>query len=102
MKANVCLWEFRDTIMTRRPGSFSYAGLEELYKYLTDLEESTGEEILFDPIGICCEFAEYETVGECLRDYALENLQELEQYTDVILVRTGNKLAPTGIIIQNF
>ena len=101
MKANVSEYEFRDTILKLRPDNFSYAGLTALYEYLIELEESMGYEILFDPIGICCEYTEYDSIDECLRDYSLETVEELEKYTEIIMVRSDDESAPR-VIIQNF
>ena len=41
--------------------NFSYEGLSALFDYLEEMEESTGEELEFDPVALCCEFEEYDT-----------------------------------------
>lgn len=103
MKANVSEYEFRDTILRLRPDNFSYQGLTELYEYILDYEESTGIETEFDPIAICCEFSEYESVTECLKEFALDTIEELEEHTAVIMVHDPfSESEEPRIIIQDF
>ena len=39
--------------------NFSYEGAKALMEYLQEIAESTGEAIEYDPIALCCEYAEY-------------------------------------------
>ena len=41
-----------------RPNHFSYEALGTLFDYFEQYEDDTGEVIEFDPIAICCEYAE--------------------------------------------
>tara|TARA_R100000458_G_scaffold50585_1_gene50820 strand:+ start:1135 stop:1437 length:303 start_codon:yes stop_codon:yes gene_type:complete len=43
-----------------RGNQFSYDGLKALYEYIINFEEETGEEIVLDVIGLCCEYTEYD------------------------------------------
>ena len=81
--------------------NFSYEGLEALFDYLEEMEESTGEELDFDPVALCCEYSEYDTFEEFQEEYNGEvlypTLDDLEDYTTVIRVgHTGS------FIIQQF
>jgi hypothetical protein len=59
MKTTVSLYDFREAFrIYGRTENFSYDGLEILFDYFEQLEEDTGEEIEFDVIAICCEYAE--------------------------------------------
>jgi hypothetical protein len=58
MKTNVNVYDFRDTIMALRPNNFSYEGLGVLFDWLEEYEECCEDEIIFEPIAICCEFSE--------------------------------------------
>jgi hypothetical protein len=85
---------------------WSYNGARALAEYLEEYEQSTGEEIEFDPVAIRCEFTEYENVNEAAAQYtpvywgltytdkkgALEYLQD---HTTVIEF-------DGGVIIQDF
>ena len=90
---------FRSSEQYRR--TFSYEGLSTLFDYLEEMEESTGEELEFDPVALCCEFEEYDTFEEFQEEYNGEvlypTLDALEDYTTVIRVgHTGS------FIIQQF
>lgn len=39
--------------------NFSYDGAKALMEYLEDLSEDIGENIEYDPIAFCCDYAEY-------------------------------------------
>ena len=59
MKTTVSLHDFRDAFRKAdRTTNFSYDGLEILFEYFEQLEDDLGEEIEFDVIAICCEYAE--------------------------------------------
>ena len=90
---------FRSSEQYRR--TFSYEGLSALFDYLEEMEESTGEELDFDPVALCCEYSEYDTFEEFQEEYNGEvlypTLDDLEDYTTVIRVgHTGS------FIIQQF
>ena len=55
-------YQFADAFKSIRPDHFSYEGLKALYDYLEDYEDSTGEQIELDVIGLCCEYVEYEEI----------------------------------------
>jgi hypothetical protein len=69
MKQTINFYDFQKAFQDLRPNNFSYQGLRALFEYLEELEESTGEEIEFDIIALCCDFIEYESVEEYERDY---------------------------------
>ena len=85
--------------------NFSYEGLSALFDYLEEMEESTGEELEFDPVALCCEFEEYDNFEEFQKEYNGEvlypTLDALEDYTTVI--RIGYTGYPSSsFIIQQF
>lgn len=45
-----------------RTTQFSYEGKRTLFEYLCDMEDSMGEEIELDIIGLCCDYTEYDGV----------------------------------------
>jgi len=64
MKTSVSLYDFRDAFMRAgRKDQFSYDGLEIIFKYIEDVEDSCGQEFELDVIGICCDYAEDEARG---------------------------------------
>jgi hypothetical protein len=48
--------------------AFSYNGASALIEYLEQIELITGEEMELDPIGLRCQFSEYETFKEAYLD----------------------------------
>lgn len=85
---------FRDS---SRDGQFSYEALELIYEYIEDYERDTGEEVEFDLVAICCEWAEEDAAtlagmydidvegleGEALHDVVLEEMRERTQVASV-------------------
>ena len=66
MKQTIGWGDFAREFQAIRPDNFSYEGLGVLYDYLTDYEDSTGEELELDVIAICCDFSEdsWETIAK--------------------------------------
>jgi len=107
MRKTVNLTDFQDAFKSSRPDNFTYEGLQALFEYFEDYEESTGDEMEFDVIAICCDFAQY-TIEELQTEYnhmandslLLDCLDEwvelLSEHTQVIRVTN------TSLIIQEF
>ena len=68
MKKTINIHQFRDAFMDIRPDSFSYEGLELLFNWYEEYEDSTGEEMELDVIAICCEWEE-STIDEVINNY---------------------------------
>ena len=85
--------------------NFSYEGLSALFDYLEEMEESTGEELEFDPVALCCEYSEYDSLEDLIADYIDSGIswgddvgiEYFENRTTVIQIEETN-----GIIIQQF
>ena len=48
---------------------WSWDGAFALAEYLEELEDSTGEEMEFDPVAIRCDFSEHDSLQEWAADY---------------------------------
>lgn len=83
-----------------RNNDFSHKGLNALFDYLEEYEDSTGEQIELDVIALCCDYRE-ETLSAVLKEYNLESLAELVNNTTVIMVDSDETEDPT-IIYQSF
>lgn len=108
MKTTVYFSEFRDYFHEIRPDNFSYQALRILFDYLEEFEESTGEEVEFDVIAICCDFSEdsFENIADL---YGIEldlETDEDEQKQQVIdfLQSEGTYVGDSinGIVYRNF
>jgi hypothetical protein len=72
MKTTINFNEFCDGLGNN--SGFSYEGKRVLFDYLENLENETGEDIEFDPVGIRCEFSESD-LEELIEQY--DDLKEL-------------------------
>jgi hypothetical protein len=81
-----------------RKNQFSYEGLKALYEYFEEYEDSTGEELEFDMIGICCEYMEYDSLKQYNDEYGneCEEIDEIADYTALI------KIDDERFIIQQY
>jgi len=88
MKENISFNTFLDRFQQIRPDNFSYEGLQALYDYLIEYEDSTGSELELDIIAFCCDFSEYESLKEFQADYGkeYESIRDIEEQTTVIMI----------------
>lgn len=82
MKQTVYKNQFKNAFKVVRPNNFSNEGLDALYEYFEEYENSTGEEIELDVIAICCEYAEYDNLQEFQLDYGHEDYPDVESIMD--------------------
>ena len=89
--------EFVRRFLEIRPDNISREGLEALYDDLEELSEGMGEAIEFDPIAICCDYTEYDSIKEAIEDYpSVENFDHLDDLTDVLKLENGK------LVVRNF
>jgi len=82
MKETISLERFCDGFPDSYKDNFSYDGKRALYNYLEQYEDSTGEEIEYDPIAFCCDYTEYENLKELQQNYTtIKTIEELEDST---------------------
>jgi hypothetical protein len=62
---------------------FSYEAREIIFDYLEEYEASTGENVEFDLVAICCDFTE-STIKEIIFDYGYLMDQESEKTQEYI------------------
>lgn len=94
MKQTINFQQFRDAFLRMRPANFSPDGLKLLWDYLEEYEQSAGEELEFDVIGLCCDFSEEfwrdvaENYGIDIKD--IENEEDQQQAVmDYLCDNTG-------------
>ena len=107
MKTTINFYEFGLWFENHRPNNFSRVGLKELFDYLEEYEDSTGESIEFDPIALCCEYTEYDDLNEFKDNYTDEKYQDLEDWDGLedytMTIPLGCGMNPKdGCIIQDF
>jgi hypothetical protein len=94
MKTIVSEYQFVDSFRAcGRETQFSVPARRALFAYFEQFEEDTDTEITLDPIGICCEWAEYPSALKAAHDYGSsgkENdteeaaLEWLQNHTQVV------------------
>lgn len=98
MKKTITEFDFVNDFISIRPNSFTREALYALFDYFEQLENETEEENEFDPIAICCDFTEYDSLREVKEAYEdIETIVDLHNQTTVIEVPNTDRL-----IIQNF
>ncbi len=98
MKKTITQFDFVNEFTAIRPDNFTREALFALYNWYEELEIDTGVNIEFDPIAICCDFTEYDSLAEVKEAYDdIETIEDLEDQTIVIEVPNTDRL-----IIQNF
>lgn len=108
MKQTINFSQFLDGFAGSYKNNFSYKGKRALFDYLEELEESSGEEIEFDPISLCCEYAEYDSALESYNQYRSNEETESEDgMTEEKALEWLNEQTQViefdgGIIIQEF
>ena len=87
-------YSFRNGFMSMdsTKNNFSYEGLRQLYIYLEELSYGIGEDIEFDPVAFCMDYAEYTSMEELKDNYSTVDDQEIEDNIiykgkDFILIR---------------
>ena len=99
MKNTLGFYEFSSWFEQNRPNNFSREGLVSLFNYLEQYEEDTNTEIEFDPIALCCEYTEYDDLGEFHQNYGAETYPDEDAIMDyTTLIKVGG----TSFIIQSF
>ena len=95
MKDTVTEYQFSDEMIKH---GFSYEGTKALFEYFEQYEQDCDMEVEFDPVGIRCDFHEYENFKEIKKDYQdIKTLEDLNDRTIVIEVPKSDRL-----IIQVF
>ena len=59
-------------------GDFTYEALDALFDYMEEFEESIGEQVEFDPIGLCCQFSEYASAMDALHELQPDIKKQIE------------------------
>lgn len=94
MKTTVDFYQFRNNEILN--DNFTSSGIVALWDYLEEYEDSTGEEMEFDPVALRLEFTDYGSLEEITGDYPeIKTLEDLHDNTLAIQHEEG-------ILIQNF
>lgn len=108
MKQTITEYQFVDSFRhAGRESQFTVSARRALFEYLERFEEDTDTELELDPVGICCEWAEYPSALEAAKAYGFdevcgddtdcdhEALDWLRDHTQVVEFNGG-------VVIQQF
>ena len=104
MKQKITRHEFTNLFeQYNRKENFTYNGRLALFDYLGELEEDTGEQIECDIIGFCCEYSEYASALEAVKEYAgADDVDSEEGAADFLRDMTMLIEFEGGVITQDF
>lgn len=102
MKTTVTSHQFVESFRAcGRETQFSVNARRALFEYFERLEEDTDTEIELDPIGICCEFAEYSSAREAASEYGFE-AEDDDEAEKWLGRKTTVVQFDGGLVIQQF
>ena len=88
-----------------RGDQFTRGALRALFEYFEQYEEDCDTEIEYDPIAICCEYTEYDSARDCLREIDPTMYTELsteEEALEYLQDRTQVIEAESTIVIGDY
>lgn len=86
MKITLTQSQFVHEFNKIRPNHFSRQGLECLFDFFEELDYDSETETEFDPIAICCEWAEYDSIEEFWDEYDKDDYEDIEAIQDMTQV----------------
>lgn len=94
MKITLNFSQFIDNWPESRKDQFSYDALRAIFDYLEEIEAGSGEDIEFDPVAICCDWAEYDSAWDAMQAYQPHDMPtEGEEGDDLLEVQEKNERA---------
>ena len=105
MKTIVSEYQFVDSFRAcGRETQFSVAARRALFAHFEQVEEDTDTELELDPIGICCEWAEYPSALAAAKVYGLElrGGDEESRALEWLCEKTQVIEFEGGVVIQQF
>lgn len=82
-----------------RGDQYSHYGFDLLFEHLQSLSDDLGEDISLDPVGICCEWCEYDTIDEAVDAYGLDSEEDLEANT-IVLGEYGDGTSTSVMVLS--
>ena len=105
MKTIVSEYQFVDAFRAcGRESQFTVPARRALFDHFENIEQWTDTEITLDPIGICCEFAEYPSALKAANDFGFKGneLDTEESALDWLHEQTQVVPFEGGLVIQQF
>lgn len=98
MKITLTESEFINRFLAIRPENFSREALKELFHWYESLEE----EVEFDPIGICCDWTEYDSCLGAAKAYSYNGADDEDKAGQWLANQTTCIELSSGCVVLNF
>lgn len=105
MKQTVTEYMFVDSFRhAGRESQFTVPARRAIFAHLESLEDDIGTEFELDPVGICCEFAEYPSALEAAEDYGFKDGIDSKEESALEWLQNRTQVVEFdgGIVIQCF
>lgn len=105
MKQTVSEFQFIESFRhAGRETQFSVPARRALFEYLERFEEDTDTELELDPIGICCDFAEYPSALSAAEAYGFKDGIDSKDESPIEWLQNRTQVIEFngGIVIQQF
>ena len=105
MKTTVTEFQFIEAFRhAGRESQFSVPARRALFDHFENIEEWTDTEITLDPIGICCEFAEYHSALSAAEAYGFKDGIDSKDESALEWLQNRTQVVEFdgGIVIQQF
>jgi hypothetical protein len=105
MKTTVTSHQFVEAFRAcGRESQFSRAALFALFEHFEIIEQYQDEEIEFDPIAVCCDFAEHPSALEAAKAYGYQEGVDSKDESSLEWLQNRTQVIEFdgGIVIQNF
>lgn len=85
---------FCDAFWDTYKDNFTYKGKQALFDHLQSYSEDIGEPIRLDTVALCCEYAEYLSAWDAMKEYQPEDMPiEGEEGDDLVEIQEKNEAA---------
>ena len=105
MKTIVSEFQFIDSFRAcGRESQFSVRARRALFDHFEQVEEDSDTEITLDPVGICCDWAEYPSALKAAHDYGSSGKENDTEESALNWLQDRTQVVPFdgGLVIQQF
>jgi len=105
MKTIVSEFQFVDSLrLCGRESQYSVPARRALFAHFEQVEEDSDTELTLDPVGICCEWAEYPSALKAAHDYGSSGKENDTEESALEWLQGRTQVVPFdgGIVVQQF
>ena len=105
MKQTITEYQFIEAFRhAGRESQFTVPARRALFEYLEEFEEDTDTELELDPVGICCEWAEYPSALSAAEAYGFKDGIDSKDESPIEWLQNRTQVVEFngGVVIQQF